>query len=366
MISEQQVMQALNRVVDERTGAPLIEPSSISTIVIREGKVGFSLTLPGVEPAQAADIRQRAEIAVKRLPGVEKVTVVLTAEAGQEDVSAPAAPRRPEPVWQSTPIPGVARVMAVASGKGGVGKSTTAVNLAAALSAQGMKVGLLDADIYGPSLPRMLGISGQPEVKDGLLQPAYAHGMACMSMGLVAGDDKPVVWRGAMVTKALHQMLRGVNWQAQGPLDVLLIDMPPGTGDAHLSLAQAVPLDGVVIVSTPQEVALLDATKCLQMFRKVMVPVLGMVENMSYFDDPASGHRSYIFGEGGARRAAHDYHIPFLGEVPIDMAVREQGDVGQPLPLTMPDSAASEAYRHIAAALMQVMEEKSYQAQQEK
>jgi ATP-binding protein involved in chromosome partitioning len=260
----------------------------------------------------------------------------------------PAA-RRPA-IWNREPLPGVAKIIAVASGKGGVGKSTTAVNLAVALAQAGKRVGLLDADIYGPSLPRMVGLSEKPEFDNGLIQPMQAHGVKCMSIGLIAGNDAPFVWRGAMIGKALGQMLRGVNW---APLDILLVDMPPGTGDVQLTLAQGVPLDGAIIVSTPQEVALMDANKCLIAFQKMKVPILGMIENMSYFIDPASGNRSAIFGTGGVARAATSHGVPLLGDIALDMAIGQQAESGTPLVAAQPEHPQSQAYGAIARKLAQ-------------
>ncbi len=243
-------------------------------------------------------------------------------------------------------MPGVRAIIAVASGKGGVGKSTTATNLALGLAAGGRRVGLLDADVYGPSVPRMMGISGRPTSHDGkILQPMDSYGIKCMSMGFLVAEDTPMIWRGPMVMGALEQMLRDVAW---GELDVLVIDMPPGTGDAQLTIAQRVPLAGAVIVSTPQDIALLDARKGLNMFRKVDVPVLGIIENMSYFCCPNCGHRSDIFSHGGARREAGRLGVEFLGEVPLDMAIRETADGGQPIVVSRPDSPHAAAYREIA------------------
>jgi ATP-binding protein involved in chromosome partitioning len=231
-------------------------------------------------------------------------------------------------VWNFEPLAHVKRVIAVASGKGGVGKSTTAVNLACALVALGKRVGLLDADIHGPSIPRMMGLAGQPDIRDGKIIPLTGHGVACISMGLLVGENSAIVWRGPQVSKALHQMLRDVQWGTESsPLDVLLVDMPPGTGDIHLSLVQQAPVDGAIIVTTPQDVAVADARKCVDMFRKVRVPVLGVIENMSVFIDP-SGARHAIFGEGGGKRMAENEKVPFLGEIPIDMKLREASDAG--------------------------------------
>ncbi|MGB3644049.1 MAG: Mrp/NBP35 family ATP-binding protein, partial [Mesorhizobium sp.] len=243
-------------------------------------------------------------------------------------------------------VPGIEAIIAVASGKGGVGKSTTAVNLALGLAALGLKVGLLDADIYGPSMPRLLGIRGRPQTKDGkILQPMENYGLKVMSIGFLVEEETPMIWRGPMVISALTQMLREVEW---GPLDVLVVDMPPGTGDAQLTMAQQVPLAGAVIVSTPQDLALIDARKGLNMFRKVDVPLLGIVENMSYFVAPDTGKRYDIFGHGGARREAERIGVPFLGEVPLVMDIRESSDGGRPVVATDPQGAEAAIYREIA------------------
>ncbi len=246
-------------------------------------------------------------------------------------------------------MPGVKTIVAVASGKGGVGKSTVAVNLALAFLANGLKVGLLDADIYGPSMPRMMGIAGKPSSRDGrVLEPMQNYGIKCMSMGFLVPEDTPMIWRGPMVMSAIQQMLRDVSW---GELDILVVDLPPGTGDAQLTMAQQVPLSGAVIVSTPQDIALLDARKGLNMFRKVDVPVLGIVENMSYFRCPHCGERSEIFSHGGARREAEKLGTDFLGEVPLDIAIRETSDEGRPIVVSQPDSEHAKLFRAMAERL---------------
>jgi ATP-binding protein involved in chromosome partitioning len=301
-------------------------------------------------------LRKAAEQAVHRLPGVLSVTAVLTAHRGgpapgaapqgghAHGGHAPAAPGAP--AGQKAAVAGVRHIVAVASGKGGVGKSTTAVNLALALKAIGLKVGLLDADIYGPSQPRMMGISGKPTSSDGKrLNPLENYGVKVMSIGFMVPEETPMIWRGPMVMSAINQMLRDVEW---GEIDVLVADLPPGTGDAQLTMAQQVPLSGAVIVSTPQDIALLDARKGLNMFRKVEVPVLGIVENMSYFACPHCGQRSDIFSHGGARREAERLGVEFLGELPLDMAIRETSDGGHPIVVSQPDSPHAKTYRAIA------------------
>ena len=256
---------------------------------------------------------------------------------------------RPEPPKRAV-VPGVARIIAISSGKGGVGKSTTAVNLALALVADGLKVGLMDADVHGPSVPKLLALSGRPEMLDGkTLRPMDAYGLKAMSIGLLVGEETPMIWRGPMVMSAVTQMLRDVAW---GELDVLLVDMPPGTGDAQLTLAQIVPLAGAIVVSTPQDLALIDARRGLAMFRRVDVPILGIVENMSFFVCPSCGTRADIFGHGGAREEATRLAVPFLGEVPLAPAIREGGDDGRPILVSDPDGAHARAYRAIARAML--------------
>jgi ATP-binding protein involved in chromosome partitioning len=292
------------------------------------------------------------------LPGVTSVTAVLTAEraggGGHAGGPAPAAPaprsQPPQGHDSRIALPGIGAVVAVASGKGGVGKSTTSVNLALALATLGQRVGLLDADIYGPSQPRMLGITGKPQSPDGKkLMPMENYGIRVMSMGFLVDEDAPMIWRGPMVQSAIQQMVSDVEW---GELDVLVVDLPPGTGDAQLTMAQRVPLAGAVIVSTPQDIALLDARKALNMFRKVDVPVLGIIENMSYFLCPSCGHRSEIFSHGGARATAEKYGVDFLGEIPLDLTIREHTDAGRPPVVSQPDGPQAAAYLAIAQTVI--------------
>ena len=302
-----------------------------------------------IDPALGPEIetiRQKAETALRGLPGLSRCEVIMTAER-----AAPPPPRRA--VAEAKPIAGVARIVAVASGKGGVGKSTTAVNLALALKAEGWRVGLLDCDIYGPSLPKLLNVSGSPEiVGDKRMVPLMAHGMPVLSMGFLVPEEKAAIWRGAMVQGAVTQLLHQSQWNASGDLDMLIVDTPPGTGDAHLTLTQQVRLAGAVIVSTPQDIALIDARKAVQMFQRLDVPVLGLVENMSYFCCPACGHRADIFGHGGARADAMRMEIPFLGEVPLELAIRESSDAGLPIVLADPAGAIANRYRTIARTLI--------------
>ncbi len=344
----------------------IVSEGMVSDIFIAKGKVFFSLTVPADLADRLEPLRKAAEETVQKMPGVQKATVALTAERKNGQGTAPpspAGPARPTPGSaaqrgpagrQTIAVPGIGSIVAVASGKGGVGKSTTAVNLALALQQHGLSVGVLDADVYGPSIPRLLGLSGKPEMAgDKMMKPMESYGIKAISMGLMVGEDTPMVWRGPMVTQALTQMLRGVAW---GELDMLIVDMPPGTGDVQLSLAQQVPMAGAVIVSTPQDLALLDARKGLNMFRKVEVPVLGIIENMSLFVCPDCGASHSIFGHGGAKAEAEKLGVPFLGEVPLQMAIRETSDAGKPVLVGDPDGAESTIYRQIAQRLVEEVE----------
>ncbi|KAA1054582.1 iron-sulfur cluster carrier protein ApbC [Azospirillum argentinense] len=367
-VSEAQVLEALRTVVDPERGKDVVSLGMLSGLVVRDGHVAFSIEVDPKRGAQAEPVRHAAEKAVEALPGVLSVTAVLTAHRPAGQGAAPqqghghdhghshgghghshGGHSHGQPSEQKPLVPGVKAIVAVASGKGGVGKSTTASNLALAMAANGLKVGLLDADIYGPSMPRMLGISGRPTSRDGkILEPMENYGIKVMSMGFLVAEDTPMIWRGPMVMSALQQMLRDVNW---GTLDVLVVDMPPGTGDAQLTMAQQVPLAGAIIVSTPQDIALLDARKGLNMFRRVDVPVLGIIENMSYFCCPNCGHRTDIFSHGGARKEASDLGMEFLGEVPLHLDIRETSDQGQPIVVSQPESEHAKVYRGIAKRL---------------
>jgi ATP-binding protein involved in chromosome partitioning len=365
-LSQTLVLDALKQVIDPEKGRDIVTLGMISGLVIREGHVGFSLEVEPARGPRLEPLRQAAEKAVEALPGVLSVTAVLTAER-QGKGPAPAhghnhghaqgghahgAPgRQGQPQAAKPLVPGVKSIVAVASGKGGVGKSTTAANLALGLAANGLRVGVLDADIYGPSMPRMLGISGRPNSRDGkILDPMENYGLKVMSIGFLVAEDTPMIWRGPMVQSALQQMLRDVAW---GELDILVVDMPPGTGDAQLTMAQQVPLAGAVIVSTPQDIALLDARKGLNMFRKVDVPVLGIVENMSYFSCPHCGGRTDIFSHGGARHEAAKLGTDFLGEVPLDVVIRETSDEGRPVVVSHPEGEHARVYREMAARVWQ-------------
>jgi ATP-binding protein involved in chromosome partitioning len=347
-VNEGQVLDALRQVVDPERSRDIVSLGMISGMTVKDGHIAFAIEVEPERGPRLEPLRKAAETAVFALPGVLSVTAVLTAHRGGPARPAPTA----APAGRSGPakilVPGVRSIVAVASGKGGVGKSTTAVNLALALSAHGRRVGLLDADIYGPSQPRMMGLAGRrPQARDDkTLIPLQNYGIKCMSIGFMLAEDTPMIWRGPMVTGAIQQMLRDVEW---GELDILVCDLPPGTGDAQLTMAQQVPLTGAVIVSTPQDIALLDARKGLNMFRKVDVPVLGIVENMSYFLCPHCGGRSDIFSHGGARREAERLGTEFLGEVPLDIAIRETSDDGRPIVVSQPESGHAKTYQAIAA-----------------
>ena len=373
-VTKDAVLDKLRTVKGPDFEGDVVSLGLVSDIFIADGKVFFSITVPADRAQQLEPLRAAAERAVKDIPGVAGAVVALTAEkkgggmeaAPPRPAPKPAAPRPAAPQAPAGPragkrgVPGIESIIAVASGKGGVGKSTTAVNLALALHAVGKRVGILDADIYGPSLPRLLGLSGKPETVDGkVLKPMERYGVKAMSMGFLVEEDTPMIWRGPMVMSALTQLLREVAW---GELDILVVDMPPGTGDAQLTMAQQVPLAGAVIVSTPQDLALIDARKGLNMFRRVDVPVLGIVENMSYFIAPDTGKRYDIFGNGGAEREAERLGVPFLGAVPLTMEVRETSDAGTPVVATAPDGPQARVYREIAGKVLAAMADQHAEA----
>lgn len=383
-IETTQVLAALRRVKGPDLESNIVDLGMVSEVLVKDDRVYFSITVPAERAEELEQLRKAAEKVVQDISGVAGVTAVLTAEvkpgqarprpapqpAGSPVAEHPrvqaarakgaagdgAGPRQAAQAAASgqrsiQSIPGVKHVLAVASGKGGVGKSTVTVNLALALQANGLRVGIVDADIFGPSQPRLLGISGRPRVANGkIIQPMVGFGLKVMSMGFLVDEATPIVWRGPMVVGALGQMLRETQWaDDKGELDVLVIDMPPGTGDVQLTISQNVPLAGAVIVSTPQDLALIDARKGIEMFKRVEVPILGIVENMSYFLCPNCGERSDIFGHGGARAEAEKLGVPFLGEVPLHMEIREKSDSGKPVTATAPESAHALIFREIAA-----------------
>jgi ATP-binding protein involved in chromosome partitioning len=363
-VTQQQVLDALAKVASPR-GVALTNAGVLSAITVNDGKVFFSINVDAAEARAWESVRAQAESAVRAIPGVTVAMVALTAERKPGSPAAPApAPHRhgpgvqpvsshrppqggPSPMSKQSEIPGIAAVIAVASGKGGVGKSTTALNLALGLRDLGLRVGLLDADIYGPSVPRLTGIREKPALNaDKKMIPIQRFGLAIMSIGFLVEEETAMIWRGPMVMSAITQMLRDVAW---GTLDILVVDMPPGTGDAQLTLAQNVPLKGAVIISTPQDLSLIDARRGLAMFKKVNVPVLGIVENMSYFQCPQCGTRSDIFGHGGARQEAERLGVPFLGEIPLHMSIRATSDSGTPVVDSEPDGPHAAIYRAIGA-----------------
>jgi len=351
-LSKEQIVEALARVAAP-DGRALPQTGALSEIVVTDGKVFLSMTVDAAAVKAWEPVRKHAEDAIRAVSGVASVLIALTAEragGGAPRAAAPGArpagPAAPQPAQAP---PGVKAIIAVASGKGGVGKSTTAVNLALGLRDLGMKVGVLDADIYGPSMQKLLPIREKPQMLGGTrMKPISRYGLTVMSIGFLIEEETPMIWRGPMVMSALTQMLREVEW---GELDVMVVDMPPGTGDAQLTMAQQVPLKGAVIVSTPQDLALIDARRGVAMFRRVNVPILGVVENMSYFVCPHCGERSDIFAHGGARHEAERLGVPFLGEVPLHMAIREKSDAGLPVVATDPDGPHAKIYREIAAKI---------------
>ena len=381
-VEKAEVLAALRRVKGPELTNNIVDLGLVSEVLIKDDRAYFSITVPANRAEELEQLRLAAEKVVSDIKGVAGVTAVLTAEASD---AAPkpkprtvlpigraehprvqaarakgatgdgAGPRQAAaaagPASKAQAVPGVKHIIAVASGKGGVGKSTIAANLALGLQAIGLKVGIIDADIYGPSQPRLLGVSGKPRVANGkVITPLEGWGLKVMSMGFLVDEDTPVVWRGPMVVSALSQMLRETDWAGEtGDLDVLVIDMPPGTGDIQLTISQSVPLSGAVIVSTPQDLALIDARKGIAMFKRVEVPILGIVENMSYFLCPKCGERSDVFGHGGARDEAKKLGVPFLGEVPLHMEIRETSDSGKPVTVAAPESAYAQIFRSLAA-----------------
>ena len=355
-VTVQAVLDSLSRIPGPDGRTPLDRSPALSEIVVQGDKVMFSIAIDPRRAAEFEPMRRAAAAAVGHIAGVASALVSLTAEQPAK-ATAPAhdhghghAHRRPaQPSADDKKLPGVTHIVAVASGKGGVGKSTTAANFALALQALGLKVGLLDADIYGPSVPRLFNVHGQPEVSDDeKLIPKQPFGLKVMSIGFLVDEEAPMVWRGPMVMSAVTQLLRDVAW---APLDVLVVDMPPGTGDAQLTLAQNVPISGAVIVSTPQDLALIDARRGISMFQKVQVPILGVIENMSYFVCPNCGSRHDIFAHGGAKAEAERLGVKFLGEIPLTMDIRERSDSGRPIVVSAPDSPQTAIYLSIASAV---------------
>jgi ATP-binding protein involved in chromosome partitioning len=361
-VTQQQVLDGLAKVMSPH-GVALTDANVLSLISVNDGKVFFSINVDAAEARAWESVRAQAEAAVRAIPGVTVAMIALTAERkpgsaatppphrraqGVQNVSSHRPPQSPaSPMSKQSEIPGIAAIIAVASGKGGVGKSTTALNLALGLRDLGLRVGLLDADIYGPSVPRLTGIREKPRLNDDRkMIPIQRFGLAIMSIGFLVEEDTAMIWRGPMVMSAITQMLRDVAW---GTLDILVVDMPPGTGDAQLTLAQNVPLKGAIIISTPQDLSLIDARRGLAMFKKVNVPVLGIVENMSYFQCPQCGTRSDIFGHGGARDEAERLAVPFLGEIPLHMSIRATSDSGTPVVDSEPDGPHAAIYRAIGA-----------------
>ncbi len=372
-VTKEQILEQLSRVKGPDLEGDIVSLGLISDIFIGDQKVIFSITVPAERAQELEPLRQAAEQVVRDLDGVSDVLVALTAErqASQSLETAPTKPAmqpskaKPQSPPQQRPtaaaqqpagpqgIPGIKHIIAVASGKGGVGKSTTSVNLALGLQDLGLKVGILDADIYGPSMPRLLGIKGKPSPVDAdgkILQPMDGFGLKVMSIGFLVEEETPMIWRGPMVISALNQMMKEVAW---GELDVLVVDMPPGTGDAQLTMAQQVPLAGAVIVSTPQDLALIDARKGLNMFKKTSVPILGIVENMSYHMCPKCGHRTDIFGHGGAEKEATKLGVRFLGAVPLHIAIREKSDAGEPIVMSEPEGVHAKLYKRMASTIWQ-------------
>lgn len=346
-ITVEAIVEELKR-VQLPDGTNIVDADMVRAVTIEGDSVRFVLEVPGELGERMEPVRSGAEALILRMTGVEKCSVMMTAHIAPKQPPNLKIGGHAKPQEDKLPIPGVKRVIAIGSGKGGVGKSTVSSNLAVALAKLGIKVGLLDADIHGPSQPRMMGVSKRPASPDGkTIIPLQAHGVTMMSLGLMLKEDEAVIWRGPMLMGALQQMLNQVEW---GELDVLLIDLPPGTGDVQLTLSQKTDVTGAIIVSTPQDVALLDARKAMNMFDRLKVPMLGMIENMSSYHCPKCGHEAHIFGHGGARDDANKFGLPFLGEIPLELDIREAGDGGTPIAAT--DSPHGEAYILIAQKII--------------
>ncbi len=355
MVTQDAVLDALRAVKDPDAQQDIVSLGLIRDLTIADSQVTFTLAFTTQSPASKATLHSMASRAVGRVPGVSKVQVKMGSGQPARPAQAPHAHDHghAQPRAEDL-IPEVKQTIAVSSGKGGVGKSTVTVNLAVALRLAGSAVGIIDSDVYGPDIPLMLGTRGRPGMFDNRIIPVEAHGMKMMSIGLLVNDKEPLVWRGPMIHSFIQQMLKDVNW---GALDYLVFDMPPGTGDAQLSLSQVIPLSGVVMVTTPQEVALLDVRKAIAMFQKLNVPILGIVENMSYFVAPDTGKRYSIFGEGGGKKLADEYGVPLLAQVPLDPATRQAGDEGTPITVRAPDSAQARAFRELAASVCRRLDE---------
>ena len=351
-VTKDDVLGVLKRIAAPDGRGNLVSAGLVSDIAITGGNVMFALNADPQHLKSMEALRVVVEKAVAAIPGVAKAMVALTAERAPQREPGPKA----HAATLRNAVPGVKHLVAVASGKGGVGKSTTAINLALALHSLGLRVAVVDADVYGPSMPKLFGLTGKPQAADAggkRMQPMSRYGVELMSIGFLVAEDTPMIWRGPMVMSAITQLLREVAWSET---DVMIVDMPPGTGDAQLTLAQQTPLSGAVIVSTPQDLALIDARKGLNMFRKVNVPVLGIVENMSYFVCTRCGERHEIFGHGGARAEAAKLGVPFLGEIPLDKDLRERSDRGEPIVASRPDSPHTAVYRDIARQVWAAVE----------
>jgi ATP-binding protein involved in chromosome partitioning len=356
-VTREDVTAALSKIIDPGEGKDLIAGGMAKAITVSGGAVSFVIEVDPARGKAMEPLLTAARAAVERLPGVEKVSAVLTAHS--DAPAQPASPkgpppelglRRAAPAPESKKIPGVDHIVAIASGKGGVGKSTVAANLAVALAAKGKRVGILDADVYGPSQPRMLGIFGRPSSPDGkTILPLRNHGVTAMSMGFMVPEGDAVIWRGPMLMGALQQLLTQVQW---GRLDVLLVDLPPGTGDVQLTLAQKAEVTGAIVVSTPQDIALLDARKAMNMFEKTETPILGLIENMSTYICPNCGHEAHIFGHGGAKAEAEKLDIQFLGDIPLDLDIRIASDSGAPIVAAKPNTPQARAFIDIAERLI--------------